>query len=142
METHVCPICGKRKVLTQFNKHHRQGPLEIWNVRYCKECVHKTYLKRYANPKSRKALLGSSVNWKKRNPERHAKLAREYRKKHPEKIMAQNRLNYAIRKGRLKRQLCEICGAGKAHAHHVSYEPKDWYNVRWLCYVCHELEHG
>lgn len=42
--------------------------------------------------------------------------------------------------GSIQRQPCEVCGAiKKVHAHHVSYKPKDWFNVKWLCYICHKL---
>jgi hypothetical protein len=142
METHVCPVCGTAKSYDQFNRHHRKGPHEPWNFRQCKECAHKAYTERYANPNRRAVLNESSNNWKKENPDKHAALAREYRKRHPEKITAQNRLNYAIKKGLVKRLPCEICGSGdRVHAHHVSYDPKDWYNVQWLCHVCHKLMH-
>ena len=143
MKTHICKVCGTRKSFEQFDKIIGDGPLKEWNLRRCKDCTHIAYEHRYAVPAHRKAQLDASVNWKKEHPERHAALAREYRARYPEKIMAQNRLNYAIRKGRIKRQPCEICGeTEKVHAHHISYEPKDWYNVRWLCGVCHEIEHG
>ena len=142
MQTSKCRRCGCEKPFSEFIKFLRSGPLEEWNLRYCKECVHERYVDRYSKPAQRKKLLDASSNWKKKNPVRHAELAKEYRARYPEKIMAQNRLNYAVRKGRIKRKPCEICGAEKVHAHHVSYEPKDWYNVRWLCNVCHEIEHG
>lgn len=78
--------------------------------------------------------------WKKKNPDRHAELARAYRARNPEKIRAQNRLNYAIRKGVVKRQPCESCGTSeRVHAHHDDYsKPLD---VWWLCYLCHKVEH-
>ena len=140
---HKCKICGETKDVNDFDKHISEGPREPWNLRRCKECTHKQYEKRYSEPERKKAQLNASTEWKRKNPEHHAKLAREYRKRHPEKIMAQNRLNYAVRKGRIKKEPCEICGTtSKVHAHHVSYKPEDWYNVRWLCYVCHEIEHG
>lgn len=143
MKTSVCRVCGKEKIFREFNKTLRDGPLSEWNLRYCKECAHKRYEKRYAKPEQRKAQLYASINWKKIHPEEHARLAREYRARWPEKIIAQNRLNYAVRKGRVIRQPCEVCGVvEQVHAHHVSYKPEDWYNVRWLCFVCHELEHG
>ncbi len=138
----VCKRCGQEKDITEFNKHLRSGPLAPWNVRKCKECSHKEYVKRYATPARRKKQLKASAKWKKSNPEQHAALAREYRARNKDKIMAQNRLNYAVRKGIVERKPCEVCGSeDKVHAHHISYAPEDWYNVRWLCYVCHKLEH-
>ncbi len=143
MEMHHCKLCREVKPFDQFVKVLRSGPLESWNLRYCKDCAHKQYLKRYEDPKKRKNQNKASNNWKAENPERHAQLAVEYRKRHPEKTIAQNRLNYAVRKGLIKRLPCEVCGsAERVHAHHHSYAPEDWYNVKWLCHVCHKLEHG
>lgn len=82
----------------------------------------------------------ASRAWKKANAERHAEIARGYRARNPEKTLAQNRLNYAIKKGLVERQPCEKCGTGnRVHAHHDDYgRPLD---VRWLCYLCHKDEH-
>ena len=138
-----CNSCHKTKPLAGFDKQSRAGPSEIWNLRKrCKECIHEAYLARRAKPKRLKAMNNASREWKRRNPERHAALNQEYRARYPEKLIAQNRLAYAVRMGRVKRQPCEVCGETKnIHAHHVSYKPEDWYNVLWRCYVCHALEH-
>jgi len=81
-----------------------------------------------------------SREWKKRNPERHAELARAYRARNKEKSDAQNRLNYAIRQGRMERQPCEKCGTtNRVHAHHYDYSKP--YDVEWLCYKCHKGVH-
>lgn len=143
MEQATCRKCGKVKALAEFDKHLAAGPLAVWNVRHCKECTHAAYTARMEVPERRAALNAAARNWKRANPERHAELAREYRARHPERITAQNRLNYAIKKGRIKRQPCEVCATTeRVHAHHISYEPADWYNVRWLCHVCHTSEHA
>lgn len=137
-----CKVCGVEKPTLELNKLFRAGPWEQWNVRECKACCHARYTERYASPDKRKAQLKASRSWKDRNPERHAEAARAYRKRHPEKIIAQNRLNHAVRKGIVKRAPCEVCGTtDRVHAHHRSYAPEDWFNVRWLCFVCHKLEH-
>lgn len=138
-----CKTCGLEKSHDEFDKKIAAGPREPWNLRRCKNCAHADYMKRYATPARRAALNSSSRTWKAQNPERHAELAREYRRRHPEKVVAQNRLNYAVRKGVVQRKPCEVCGTtDKVHAHHRSYEPEHWYDVRWLCFVCHKLEHA
>ena len=144
MEQRVCKQCELAKPLEAFSKMAAQGPHEPWNLRKkCKVCVHEEYLSRRTKPARLKALLKSSRNWKKENPERHAELGREYRKRNPEKITAQNRLNYAVRKGLVVRLPCEVCGStNRVHGHHHSYLPEDWYNVKWLCFVCHKIEHA
>lgn len=84
--------------------------------------------------------LQATREWKKKNKERHAELARAYRRRNPEKTKAQNQLNYAVRMGRIERQSCETCGSDeKIHAHHHDYSKP--YDVRWLCFLCHKNEH-
>lgn len=62
------------------------------------------------------------------------------RARNPEKVKAQNALNYAVRMGRLVRGSCEGCGTDKkVHAHHDDYSKP--FQVRWLCYLCHKSEH-
>jgi len=143
MQKMLCNKCQQEKPLTEFDKFSRAGPIEIWNLRKrCKACVHQEYLDRRAKPKRHKAMKKASSEWKRNNPERHAELNQRYREKYPERTVAQNRLAYAIRKGRVIRQPCEVCGTtDRVHGHHVSYRPEDWYNVKWLCYICHKLEH-
>ncbi len=77
-------------------------------------------------------------SWKQRNPRAHAEHAKAYRARNREKTAAQNAVNYAIRKGRLARGPCGLCGSrDRVHAHHASYAPADRLNVTWLCYRCH-----
>lgn len=92
------------------------------------------------NKEQYKRQLDRSRNWKRRNPERHAELARAYRTRNREKTKAQNQLNYAIRKGEIVRQPCEGCGTSeKVHAHHHDYSKP--FEVKWLCYLCHKKSH-
>jgi ribosomal protein S27AE len=84
--------------------------------------------------------LETAREWKKSNPERHAELARAYRARNREKTLAQNKLNYAVRTGRMSRLPCEVCGTDeKVHAHHSDYSKP--YDVRWLCFKCHKTSH-
>lgn len=143
MKTHKCSECNKVKPVDEFRKHFTEGPYEPFNLRMCKVCSHMEYIKRRSSPSKYRTLKKANRQWKQKNPERHAEMAKEYRKRHPEKIVAQNRLNYAIRCGKITRNPCEKCGARKrVHAHHVSYKPEDWLNVRWLCFKCHKSEHA
>jgi len=61
----------------------------------------------------------------------------EWRLKNPEKYLAHNVVNNAIRDGKIvKPTLCEICGEkAKLHGHHYDYsKPME---VIWLCPECH-----
>lgn len=50
-------------------------------------------------------------------------------------------VNNAIASGRLKRCQCEICGKSPSQAHHDSYHPERWLDVRWLCAAHHREWH-
>lgn len=84
---------------------------------------------------------------------------REYRRKNKEKLLlynkeyitnwrningrehdyARDRLNSAVRNGKLKRLPCEKCGESKSHGHHEDYsKPLD---VIWLCAIHHKERH-
>jgi hypothetical protein len=77
--------------------------------------------------------------WYENNKDRAFARTKEYIKNHPEKRKARNMVSNAIRNGKLKRQLCEVCGE-KAHAHHEDYsKPLD---VRWLCPTHHMRLHN
>jgi hypothetical protein len=69
-----------------------------------------------------------------RQPERSSKLRDD-----PAKRRARDKLKKAIKRGKMTRQPCEVCGAEPAQAHHDDYsKPLD---VRWLCPVHHGVEH-
>ncbi len=55
------------------------------------------------------------------------------------KSKARAALNSAIRRGDVRPQPCEVCGAEKAHGHHGDYDKP--LEVRWLCKPHHALVH-
>src|SRR5215204_70534 len=57
----------------------------------------------------------------------------------PEQRAAYDAVQYAIRKGRLIPQPCEVCGASPVNAHHDDYSRK--LDVRWLCPTHHARHH-
>jgi hypothetical protein len=53
---------------------------------------------------------------------------------------ARNAVSIRLKRGTMKRQPCEVCGAPEGHAHHEDYDrPLD---VRWLCETHHRAVHG
>lgn len=69
------------------------------------------------------------------------KLTRQqkWRKTNPLRYAAHLHVENLKRLGLLVAQPCEVCGAGKADAHHDDYSrPGD---VRWLCRRHHRLHH-
>lgn len=63
----------------------------------------------------------------------------KYRKADPEKQKARWLLQRAVALGKIKRLVCEVCGANKSQAHHDDYSKP--YGVRWLCSTHHGEVH-
>lgn len=64
----------------------------------------------------------------------------KYNRRYPQRIKAYMYLNNAVRDGKIQRSLiCDVCGnAGKIEAHHYKgYAKRFWFNVQWMCKVCH-----
>lgn len=55
------------------------------------------------------------------------------------KVNCRSHTNMLIKRGRLVRQPCRVCGNPKADAHHTDYNNPRL--VDWLCRLCHVAEH-
>lgn len=67
--------------------------------------------------------------------ERRKQKLKEYAEKFPERVRARQRVRDAIRRGRLTRKPCEVCGSFKSEAHHEDYSNP--LSVNWLCRMHH-----
>ena len=66
------------------------------------------------------------------------KLVQKYR--YPDRVEARAIISRLIRRGKLFRKPCEVCGANMAQAHHDDYSKP--LEVRWLCRYHHREVHG
>src|SRR6516164_9893024 len=130
-----CTICGRKQSLHNF---YRLAHMSDGHVNQCKECWKaRVRLRRRNNP--------SVQEYDRRryhNPERKAKLAenaKSWRKKNPEKYIANNAVNNAARDGKLIKMPCQECGNPRSHGHHEDYTKK--LSVMWLCAKCHQRLH-
>jgi ferredoxin len=73
--------------------------------------------------------------------QRDAKYLRKSREKFPEKNIARQRLERAVKLGTIERpDVCSACGKKcKPDAHHRDYSKP--FEVVWLCNTCHAKEH-
>lgn len=55
------------------------------------------------------------------------------------KKIAREKVRYAIRKGTLKREPCEVCGVEESEGHHTDYSKP--LEVKWLCKKHHDEVH-
>lgn len=107
--------------------------------RYFKTEPGKTAQRRYNETDAgRKVRRTARRRYKQSEKGKKAQL--RYRLKNPQKVVAHNALNQAIRAGKLERGLCEVCGTiFDVHGHHANYnEPL---NVAWLCNQHHSTLH-
>ena len=115
-----CPKCGESKPVEEYYKQpsNRSGLSP-----YCIPC--QRVYNRERQRKNGATASRSKDRWREGN--QHV-----YR--------AHRALRVALLKGRVSERPCEVCGAGKAHAHHDDYsKPLD---VIWLCPVHHRERHA
>ena len=115
--TKTCRGCDRELALSEFHDHPQ---MRDGHLNFCKECV-RARMRAYYQTGSGQASIARRM---------------EHR---AEKIRATKRVYEAIRKGKLQRQPCEVCGSLHVQAHHDDYDrPLD---VRWLCPTHHGLLH-
>lgn len=115
-----CCNCGAPIVMVEWRKKKRD-----YRCSQCKE-----------NPTTHAAR--SSI-WRRENKERYAAAARERYKKDPTKAAARARVALEIRRGKMAKKPCEVCGHEKAQAHHSDYtKPLE---ISWLCAEHHRAWH-
>lgn len=77
---------------------------------------------------------------KKTNPEARLRYAKVFVKENPVKVNAYQRVYWAKKIGKLKREPCVKCGSSeRVHAHHDDYSKP--LNVLWLCPAHHQARH-
>ena len=120
----TCFKCKIEKPLTEFYRHPQMGDGYLGK---CKECakadvrerrlVNHTYYLQYDRTRSRSKKRLDGI--------------RASQKKYPNKEKARVTVHNAVKRGKLQKRPCEVCGASRVDAHHADYaKPLD---VRWLC---------
>lgn len=149
MTSFICKKCGVEKDAANFYKH---SAMATGYLSQCKDCV-KARVGRHREenidavraydrergglPHRKEAVKARAPKYKHLRTER----VRKSRQKYPEKYIARNILNAAIRDGKIiKPEICERCRfPGNLHGHHDDYsKPME---VQWLCASCHGKLH-
>jgi len=122
------------KEIDEFYKHNQMAD---GFLNKCKLCTKADVNKNYRNNREHYVEY-EKERWKR--PERR-KMALEYQRKRRGKNKGKARCRYAVsnalRDGRLKKLLCEICGDENVEAHHPDYRSP--LKVKWFCRK-HHLE--
>jgi len=124
-------------------------------IRNCYVCRKRKKIKLFAKDSSKpfgysyRCLECEKIRNRKRNKIRRIKYADYYKKylkkywktyvQDSVKILARNRVNSAVKSGKLEKMPCIICGSVKSEKHHPNYlKPLD---IIWLCKKHHSEEH-
>ena len=107
---------------------------------YCAKCKHAAYMREwYRRPgnahRQRESQHASRL--RRLDAARAYDRARGFRVYDEHKKRARAEVTWAILRGDLLRQPCEVCGETRVDAHHEDYSKP--LEVRWLC-RCHHME--
>lgn len=137
METKICFKCGKEKILDDFYKHSQMAD---GHVNKCKECNKADVQENYDKNRLHYVEYEKERCQRPDRKQNAVEYQRKRRRKNPEKYLANQLAERAIKSGKLTKGACEICGSEKVEAHHDDYyKPLE---VRWLCRKHHLELHG
>ena len=145
----TCWKCGVEKEVTDCYKGYIQ----------CKKCRYewtKTYRQSEAGKKARqKEAISARLSGKKQirqkkyeESEKGKIVAENYRKRKNATVegkareAAKNAVKYALKKGKIVKMPCFICGDIRSEAHHPSYAEDMRLCVAWLCSKHHNEIHN
>lgn len=132
MDKKQCFKCAGLLPLSEFYPHPRMAD---GHLNKCKHCTKK-------DVRGNRAARGEQYREydRARNhiPHRHADIVRNARKD-PVKYRARKAVDNALRRGKLTKKPCDVCGNPKVDAHHEDYNKP--LEVRWLCRKHHVLAH-
>lgn len=145
----TCFKCGETKILAAFYKHKQMADGHLNNCKECfKSAVRENRRKRvdyYRECDRKRAMRPDRVaardEYRKTEAGKAAAIEskRRFVLANPIKRAAHVSVGNAVRDGKMVRKSCEVCGAGRTHAHHDDYtKPLE---VRWLCPAHHRQWH-
>lgn len=144
----MCSQCITLKSSESFGRH-KNGKDGL--RRECKECSVRLSREYRATEVGREKLIeyresekGRDVAYRADKKWKQSVQGKQWlidnRGKYKEKTSARNKVNHAIKAGKLKRMPCEKCDTNKTEAHHDDYSKP--LEVTWLCVACHNIFHN
>lgn len=132
----ICSRCKETKPINEFYKKRKDGKVR---VPHCRECQKKLYIEFRSTEHGKETIRNQfKKRYLRKTTEYIEKATKRYLEK-PAEIKAENTARYALVKGIIIKQPCEVCGNVKAEMHHHDYsKPLD---IKWLCRSCHMKEH-
>jgi len=114
--------------------HKKNGEV----IRACRTCA-RARGRKYYKAHSKRLMLNQKSRMLLNLKQRRA-IRRRYRARYPEKAYAYGAVSNAVKRGKLIRKPCEVCGDPKVHGHHHKGYDKPL-DVKWLCVKHHQAIH-
>ena len=131
-----CTKCGEIKPLREFYKDKQKPDGYMYWCKICSTLSHKSaegikYNLEYKSTPQGKAMVATIMT--------------KYRQDYPERTQANDRVNYAVKTGKLppvSSLTCSYPGCDKMaedYHHHMGYDEENWLNVKPYCSLHHHL---
>jgi hypothetical protein len=132
----ACFKCQRVKPMEQFYRHAMMADGHLGK---CKACTRADVAAHRAANLARRREYDRQRSSEPQRRELARRIMLAFRARHPERIKAQRKVRYEVKKGRLARPAtCQWCANdGRVEGHHNDYaKPLD---VLWLCKPCHAI---
>ena len=135
------------RLLESSRKWKERNKHKAWYKKRKKQQDRRWYLESRNTEKFKEQRRERNRRWrsKEKVKEVEARRVQKFLKKHPERVNAYSKVQYALRTGRIKRpDKCTKCGwkpkprldgLSSMHAHHADYSKP--LKIVWLCSFCH-----
>jgi ribosomal protein S27AE len=132
-----CTLCGLEKPISEF---YKAPACKDGHAGQCTPCVKaRARIRHFVKREEIRAYDRKRSKLPHRVLSRARALQKE-REHDPQRHIARNAVNNAVRDGRLLKMDCAFCGSSNTVAHHHDYNlPLD---VTWLCTPCHTRFHA
>ena len=133
-----CATCGCVK---EDDEYFKRSSSSDGLQRSCKACTKVYYAEYRKRPHAKEAKIISAASYCKSEKGRASQRAAEKvnTQRYPEKVSARRALRYAVKKGKIARLPCWVCGETEVEGHHPTYSMK--LDVVWLCKKHHDEIH-
>jgi hypothetical protein len=144
----ACKRCKATKPLSEFYKTRLGSAKHYSRCKECTKAVVRAYreaggerYKEYCRKKQKEPKhVEARREYMRARPELHKRINAKWVAANPEKVKARRAVEHAIKKGKLEKLPCSVCGSFyRTHGHHEDYsKPLD---VNWLCATHHAARH-
>ena len=141
MLTKTCKWCHQTQSLDKFPKHKAMADGHLNKCASCCREYVNAHRKTPAGKASRQKEKQYPDNKKRYKQTEKGKQAAKRYKRDPVRESAKGAVAYALRRGKLTKEPCFVCGE-KALSHHSSYASDMKLAVTWLCLHHHNQLHN